>query len=183
MPEELIVQHCSPTLAGIKTGNLFTCGYAKKDELYADIRRLNKCLVPKGLQIIPLRAAGGRALIYLYRPYMLKKDLTNSEAVELLAGYGYSVENHVHCVAWLRKRLNECECFPHEIGLFLGYPPEDVIGFIENKASCSKCVGYWKVYGNEEQAQRTFKKYKECTAVYCSQWMAGKSIEGLIVAG
>ena len=37
----------------------------------------------------------------------------------------------------LIKRLNEDAEFPHEIGLFPGYPPEDVRGFIENRAERS----------------------------------------------
>ncbi len=42
--------------------------------------------------------------------------------------------------------------FPHEIGLFLGYPPEDVCGYIRNKGKCQKCTGHWQVYGDENFA-------------------------------
>ena len=31
--------------------------------------------------------------------------------------------------------------FPHEVGLFLGYPPEDVKGFIDHRANNFKCAG------------------------------------------
>ena len=44
--------------------------------------------------------------------------------------------------------------FPHEVGLFLSYPPEDVKGFIDHRASGFKCAGLWKVYGNEEKRAR-----------------------------
>lgn len=44
------------------------------------------------------------------------------------------------------RRLQRFEAFPHEIGLFLSYPPEDVRGFIEHKGHESKCEGCWKVY-------------------------------------
>lgn len=50
--------------------------------------------------------------------------------------------------------------FPHEIGLFLGYPLEDVQGFIENRAEGYKCVGCWKVYGDEEYAKQEFRAIK-----------------------
>ena len=82
----------------------------------------------------------------------------------------------------LSKRLNETKEFPHEIGLFLGYPPEDVKGFIDNRAEGYKCIGCWKVYGDEENAKRKFECYKKCTDVYCAQWANGKSIERLTVA-
>ena len=80
------------------------------------------------------------------------------------------------------RRLQESGDFPHEIGLFLGYPPEDVRGFIENHAEGYKFVGCWKVYGDEKSAKKQFARYKKCTDVYCSQWANGKSIERLTVA-
>ena len=63
MSESLLIHHCSPTLAGVKTGNLFTCDCKCKKEVNKEIRRLNRILVPKGLRIIPLRFHNGKALI------------------------------------------------------------------------------------------------------------------------
>ena len=59
------------------------------------------------------------------------------------------------------EKLRKDSEFPHEIGLFLGYPAEDVKGFIENKAASSKCSGCWKVYGDEQTAMNLFEEYKE----------------------
>ena len=80
------------------------------------------------------------------------------------------------------KRLDEGEEFPHEIGLFLGYPVEDVKGFINNKAARAKCVGCWKVYGDEEKARRLFNQYRKCTRVYEKQWCEGKPLTKLAIA-
>ena len=44
MSEELIVRHCSPTLAGIKTGSLFSSEYSSEDEV--------KIYVSKNVEII-----------------------------------------------------------------------------------------------------------------------------------
>ena len=41
MSEELIVRHCSPTLAGLKTGSLFSCPSASPDEMRRALRDLN----------------------------------------------------------------------------------------------------------------------------------------------
>lgn len=51
--------------------------------------------------------------------------------------------------------------FPHEVGLFLSYPPEDVKGFIAHRANDFKCAGLWKVYGNEEKARSLFAKIQK----------------------
>ena len=79
-------------------------------------------------------------------------------------------------------RLKNDDEFPHEIGLFLGYPPEDVLGFIKNGAENCKRLGCWKVYGDEENALKTFKKYEKCTEIYSKLWNNGRSLERLTVA-
>ena len=48
------------------------------------------------------------------------------------------------CLARLIERLKDADEFPHEIGLFLGYPPEDVEGFIQ-EPNGQKYTGIWKV--------------------------------------
>lgn len=182
MSEEMIVRHCSPTLAGMKTANMFSCTFADTNEMRESIRCLNRLLGKKGLRIVPLKYEHNRALIYFYRPTHLSRDLRHDTAYRLLNERGYKTETAECCILQLIKRLKENDDFPHEIGLFLGYPPEDVCGFIENEAKDCKCVGCWKVYGDEETAKKTFAKYKKCTEVYCAQVAKGKSIERLTVA-
>ena len=53
------------------------------------------------------------------------------------------------------------EWFPHEMGLLLGYPPEDVEGFIRQNGKNALCSGYWKVYEDAEAKKRTFHIF-EC---------------------
>lgn len=178
--EENIIRHCSPTLAGMKTGNMFTQFFENEQQMKESIRELNKIFVDKGLRLIPLRWKNKKALLYLFRPSYLSRDLRNSTANRLLRERGYLDETPGKCICHLIKRLEENEDFPHEIGLFLGYPPEDVCGFIENREDECKCVGCWKVYGDAEKAQKTFAKYKKCTDVYCKQFANGRTIEQLV---
>lgn len=183
MSEDLLVRYCSPTLAGMKTGNLFACACQTECEMREGIRCWNRRLTKKGLRVLPMRFRDGRALIYVYRPSRLKADLQQNLAERLLRERGYHTEMSGQCLMHLVERLGEGTEFPHEIGLFLGYPPEDVRGFIENGAGGCKCVGCWKVYGDVETAQKTFAKFKKCTDVYCDQYAKGRSIERLTVAG
>lgn len=183
MSEDLLVRNCSPTLAGIKPGNLFSCKYPSQRALTQYIRRINRVLVPKGVRVILMRAQAGSALIYVFRYTAVAKMLQNEQAQKILRRYGYRELRVEPCLCRLMSRFRDQEDFPHEVGLFLGYPPEDVQGFIENKACHQKCTGFWKVYGDPEAAQKTFEKYRRCTRVYCSHYDCGKSIEGLTVAG
>jgi len=182
MSEDLFVQCCAPTLAGIKTGSLFTFAYESRQDMTEDVRSLNRTLAPHGLRILPLRFSKGRALLYLFRPAGLRRDLCDKTAIEILNEAGYGGLGLEQCIQRLKKRLCESKDFPHEIGLFLSYPPEDVRGFIDNKAQNYKFIGYWKVYGDENKARRTFEQYKKCTDSYCRSLNAGYGLAELAVS-
>lgn len=182
MSEEMIIRNCSPTLAGLKTANLFSCSFESEQEMTASLRRWNKALSGKGICIIPLRRSSKRTLIYVYRPARLAKDLLDPKSQEILRLCGYSCSSASSCLTELIRRLKMQEEFPHEIGLFLGYPPEDVRLFIENKAKNYKFVGCWKVYGDEAEARKTFAKFRKCTDVYSRLQAKGTSVVRLTVA-
>ena len=182
MSEEYLVQHCAPTLAGIKTGNLFSCPYRDEDTLDEAIRALNERLRAKGLRLLVLCCRDRRALLYLYRPTRLQRDLAAPEARALLRDAGYSDLRTDRCVMELERRLCASEGFPHEIGLFLSYPPEDVRGFIEHGGKDCKCSGLWKVYGDPAKAQKLFALYQKCTTSYRKQREKGVPLERLAVA-
>ena len=179
MSEELIVRHCAPTLANLKTGSLFVCPITDRPSFFSSLRSLNELLVPKGLRALPMRIREHSALVYLYRPSRLKKDLEDPAAIKILQDHGYSC--YGKCLPKLIERVRASEEFPHEIGLFLGYPPEDVQGFLDHRPC--KCSGCWKVYGDENKAKKTFDLYKKCERVYCQQLARGIDIKRLTVAG
>ena len=181
MSEDLFVRCCAPTLAGIKAGSMFSYQYESKEEMREDIRRLNRAFVPRGLIVLPLRYHDGRTLLYVYRPLALKKELCHCKAQEILQDTGYSGLCCEKCIKRLMKRMQGNEEFPHEVGLFLSYPPEDVSGFIRNHAQNYKFIGYWKVYGDEEKARQTFSKYKQCTDSYCRHLKSGCHLADLAV--
>ena len=72
--------------------------------------------------------------------------------------------------------------FPHEIGVFLGYPLDDVRGFIENPHGGKVC-GTWKVYGDEAQAEKAFERFKRCSACICRHMDSGKSLAQIFNVG
>lgn len=194
MPDQFIIEHCSPTLAGLKTGNLFSVRIRGKKNSYQEIRALNKILTKHGLRAIPVWCTEEMTLVYVYRPDYLFRDLSDPEAIEILKQMGYLGETDREgsavngmpvrpekCLVRLVKRLQNNEGFPHEIGLFLGYPPVDVKGFINHPRQGVKCVGFWKVYGDKEQAERTFSSYRKCTETYKREISSGKTLEQLIV--
>ena len=129
--ERYLIEQCAPTLASLKTGSLF--GVIEPDE--AELRRQAALwqseLATKGLVLSILRYRNGRALIYLGRLSQLSRDLSAPGAEQLLARCGYIGSEPGAALRRLSERIHTAESFPHEIGLFLGYPLEDVLGFIQ----------------------------------------------------
>ncbi len=181
MGDQLLIRLCAPTLAGLKTGNLFTVDIDDRDKFNKEVREFNYRFLGKGIRMIPVKYWKGHVLIYLYRPAFLKRDFADEEVCRILKEKGYSYTNADLCVAQLAKHLAADACFPHEIGLFLGYPVEDVIGFMKSPEEGVKYTGFWKVYGDKESALKTFDKYIKCTEVYRNAHKNGTSLEQLTV--
>ena len=52
MSNEMLIRCCAPTMASLKTGNMFNCPFDSREEMTAELRRLNQILGPKGLRMI-----------------------------------------------------------------------------------------------------------------------------------
>ncbi|MBP5249098.1 MAG: DUF3793 family protein [Lachnospiraceae bacterium] len=181
MPESVVIEHCSPTLAGIKTGNMFSVRTDDEPDIDKEIRRLNRILEDKGLAVIPLRKTDEYTLVYVYRPGRLKKDLNDPKAQKILSDLGYTNSEGAWCLAELVKRMKDLSSFPHEVGLFLGYPPSDVECFMKGSRAGVKCCGCWKAYSEPESAQRTFRDYERCKEMYLAMHKKGKTLAQLAV--
>ena len=182
MSNETLIRCCAPTMACLKTGNMFSCRFESREQMTQELRQLNARLRQKGLRILPLRWRAGKVLLYLYRPSRLEHDLRNPLAKDLLAECGYKSCDANVCLARLMSRLRTEEDFPHEVGLFLGYPPADVDGFMHRKEHYKLC-GLWKVYDDVEGALRQFERCRRCTEVYLRRYAQGYSLDRLTVAG
>ncbi|MBR2764914.1 MAG: DUF3793 family protein [Blautia sp.] len=179
--DQVLVDHGAPTLAGMKTGSLFPVKNGVED-INPELRRVNRLLAPRGLRLVPLRKSSRGTLVYLYRPQRLKKDLSYPEAADILRQKGYPCGHPDRCIVELIRQLESGGDFPHEIGLFLSYPPSDVKCFMKDSREGVKCVGCWKAYSHQEEAEKTFERYNRCTQVYRRVYKKGRSLERLIVS-
>ena len=181
MVEGRIVEQCAPTLAGIKCGSLFRTN-SDIDQLASEVNLLNRILNPLGVIITTFRPSGCGTLVYVYRRDLLSRIRDSDErSLPLLSGLGYDLTDTGSMIECLRKKVESIGCVPHEIGLFLGYPYDDVNGFMKNKGKCPKCMGCWKVYGSVEKANELFSDFRSCRRKYTSLYESGIPIEALTV--
>lgn len=180
--EHYLIEHCSPTLARLKSANLFRLPFTNRQELEHQLFAWNRLLNKKGVQVFLLREEENQALIYVCRMDLLQRDLQKPGVGEFLRKQGYPTISPRDTLCRLRQKLLAEHGFPHEIGLFLGYPLDDVEGFIQNQGKNCKFAGCWKVYGDPSAAVKLFAKYQKCREVYCRLWRQGRSVWQLTVA-
>ena len=174
--KNMLLCFAAPTISGIKAACLINFRrHAHEDMRSLWLEHSDEWLRDLRLQSVLLNehSRNMNALVLVYRLELLAEALRCEQACSLLAEYGYPVEDAEACVECLRKKF--CSGFPHEIGVFLSYPPEDVRGFIENrKPECSECFCCWKVYSNPERAREISLMYKRAECEAARLLLAGK---------
>ena len=150
--------------------HLFSCPASCSASLSA----YRSLLEEKGIRTFSICACGARTLTLVYRERLLKQQLRRPDVQDCLIRFGYPVTEGMDAMlAWLQRRARLEKGFPHEIGCFLGYPMEDVTGFIREKGRNCKCCGMWKVYGDEAYAKHLFEKYEQCSRALCNHLEQG----------
>lgn len=162
--DETIIHCGAPALCGIKPACLFSMDSQKYASGSEKLNQWQKYFSKDKKFFVALKKSDGRFLFFVYDKKLLEKICKNSRIREYLASKNYPVQKGFPSIlAELLHRLAFNHDFPHEVGIFLGYPLEDVLGFEMQKASGFKFSGTWKVYGDKETAIRRMNLYKNCT--------------------
>lgn len=182
--EAQLIEYCAPTLAGVKTGSLFRHLPSPGTDTAALVDRWDRALARKGVRLILLGhcPAGRGDLVYVYRAAALARTLNQPDVADFLSGQGYAALTPAACLELLSRRVSTQPHFPHEIGIFLGYPLCDVLGFMAHGGQNYRCSGCWKVYGDPRAAQVCFDRYRRCTALFRRLHRKGAAVERLTVA-
>jgi len=181
--EAVLVRQCAPTLAGMKPGSIFCFNHSPLEVSRQKVCQWNKQLAPFGLtvQILLERPGSSSVIVFVYRHDRLEQMLSDDAYQRFLAEAGYERTNLDGLLEQLAHRLRTQPEFPHEIGVFLGYPLRDVIGFIENHGRNFTCCGFWKSYGDPTEMQVCFACYRRCIQTYVAMFEQGIPIERLAV--
>ncbi|SDH79727.1 Protein of unknown function [Pseudobutyrivibrio sp. 49] len=153
-----IVLQCAPTIAGLKTSNLLIVSRDQEDK----VRFLLRHSKLMGYRLVYDRH---RVIFLVFNKEMLVDYLSRNDVREFLKGYGYRTDAFGYSLRNFQERydsyVHNRKDFPHEIGVFLGYPLCDVKGFIDNGGEDYKISGYWKVYENPDATKQLFDKFDD----------------------
>lgn len=176
--------HCAPTLAGVKPANLISIRRDEWDAIKNGLARSGRVFGGRQIYFRKLVSCEHRVLLLVYRRDLLAEHLGIPENRRILERYGYDTDMMAGMLLGkLAERFGQEDEFPHEIGVFLGYPPEDVQGFIEHSGKNYSLCGCWKVYGDPVKAKRQFSIYEHALCFFCERVMGGEEIQNIQYGG
>lgn len=150
-----IAVQCAPLITGLKASNLLIIDKSRDfavKNLFENSR----------IELYLLYSTNKKNTYILFNRDKLEKNLFNIKSMEIINIFSF--ENTLDEILEV-IRINYGNFmggnldFPHELGILLDYPPEDVIGFIENKGANAIYTGYWKVYSNLQEKINTFRLF------------------------
>jgi hypothetical protein len=159
--EAMIACFAAPLIRGLRCGTLLNLCRNGEDMRHAWRSQKNNLSRRFGVEFAEMSFTDRSVLLLIYRTDLLALYLSADGAAGFLENMGYDCGSDFPngCLGTLKERFSAG--MPHEIGVFLGYPLDDVKGFIENGGRGSKTTGYWKVYGDENYAKRKFDEYRK----------------------
>ena len=175
--EGQIAMQCAPLLTGVKISNLLTVCAGMKTAVIRLFRN-------SGIFCHLFYESKEKVTFFLYRKKGLEEHLNRTEVRALMQSFGYC---HVTLKEILREvsrrytlHMGQRQAFPHEVGLLLGYPAEDVEGFIRHQGKNFLYSGYWKVYGDLRKSQMAFEAYDRAKEEVVRMVFAGTAIQEIL---
>lgn len=175
--ETQIALQCAPLISGLKVSNLLIISAEDEALVRVILRR-------SGISFFRLLRTGEKVTFLLFRKNPLEAYLKQQEVETMLAEAGYAELSLGNIFSTFQKRyahyMSEGGRFPHEMGLLLGYPAEDVKGFVENEGKNFLYSGYWKVYADVEEKRRLFQKFENAKETVIQLLSYGVGIQDIL---
>lgn len=170
---------CGPLFFGLKVANLLILNENHTEQ----IQEILEGSVIRHRLFLEVE---GMTVSLLYDPYALSKYLMEPQVQEIFRMLDYQSfqmeELMDEFLIRYQAYYNDVDLFPHEIGLFLGYPAFDVKAFMEYKGKYSLHTGEWKVYGNLSEAVQLFEKYNKAKEYMIHMLSKGIGINAMLKA-
>ena len=176
--ETQLALQCAPLITGLKISNMLIVSN-KDEKLSADNFKNEQVFLAIVFYRMKRRSRFFCSAEINWRNFLEREDVS-----EVLREEGY-VEiqlGRILSIFQMRYRayMNGSKIFPHEMGLLLGYPVEDVTGFMVHGGKNSLYSGYWKVYADVARKLEIFKQFEMAKEMLIRLVSSGVSMEEII---
>lgn len=118
--------------------------------------------------------------IFFYNTDLLYSYLTIPKHRRFLAGLGYPVKNPEACLEHLLMKIEQ-GLIPDEIGLFLGYPLKDVLGFMGHPSLTLTKKHIWQVYGDARKSDLLYEQFIASKSKMASR-LSTENVQNILAA-
>ncbi len=190
----LLANLCMPTLTKLKPASLI---HIDKKQIFDRVQflwRIHYEIEVFHCKVAILYENNDSMVLFIYQKELLAGVIQSSENQDFLKRYGYSAMKNStgQVISLLKLRYHEysmrsleegqkrnAQMYPHEIGIFLGYPVRDVEDFIRFQGKYYLASGPWKVYHDDTKALATFEEYRKVRDMAIRGILAGKQLRDL----
>lgn len=177
--ENFLLINISQVLSGIKPASTICLKKDKNDSYDKWLKYGINFIKLVGLEFIELRENKEFVVLLIYNQDKLKQSIFKKENKVFLKKLGYKEESNIESYLYKLKERYELYHCPHELGLFLGIPIDDVKDFMNcTEKKCLLC-GYWKVYNDDNTAKRIFSLYDEIKVYTYNEILKGSNSRNL----
>ena len=163
-----LMLECSEVLAGAKPANLISlvnrtrpCG-RNLYQLWQEHHLQIATRIPQ-LEFQLLQTKERALLLLCFNRQHLSQHLAHAGIRALLSKAGYASDASTdQLLQLLVYRIESSSGFPHEIGLFIGYPAKDVAAFMGLVNLPFTCQGPWKIFGNPTRSLDLADQFRSC---------------------
>lgn len=178
-----LAMETAEVLAGVKPANLInladrpqSCG---RNLFRLWQRHGHSLLAASGLNWRELPGRRGGVLLLIYHTKTLTELLARPATQAVLTRVGYAnPANPAAALEQLSQRLRQ-QAFPHEIGVFLGYPLKDVAAFLGWVKLPYTCQALWRIYGKPEASLALAEVFRQSRCRMAQRLTSGTAVDCL----
>ena len=142
------VELLGPVLMGVKPAEILSFPQTNERHLQMFLKVKDLFSQTNKMLHVDIENHGRCRKALFFNPDALEKTISDPKNLRFLQGQGYprSHDSESHLIHRLSKM--EGGNVPDEIGIFLGYPLKDVIGFMGHPALKLTKIDGWRIYGD-----------------------------------
>lgn len=167
----------APLLAGEKISNLIIVNSRYANAVIEMFRNTE-------ISFFMISHTEEKVIFLLYKKAELVSCLKQNKVRQFFTNVGYETIELDEILITVSKKYENYlmgkASFPHELGLLLGYPVEDVYGFINNNGKNFLYTGYWKVYYDLSDKLKIFERFRQAEIAVMHMISNGNSIPDII---
>lgn len=174
--QSLILYYSSPVLAEVKPSVTLSFKNYSKNSCKNWNKFGTSFVSTLGLEYLTLRKNDKYTILLLYNKFLVEKFINRKDIKEFLCNIGYEESDSINdYLNTLQKRYELYSC-PHELGIFLGIPLQEVIDFMFPSSKKCLAYGYWKVFNDYDFAMKKFKEYDSIKMITAQKIISGMKI-------